>query len=121
MKDRIKALVDKYIQVRWKKGKYVNIMDGYILRTTPTSFTFEVKHDCGHISKEQIKFKDVTEIKKWKEPICPLCKSTEIKDFNKSAYDGPNQLNHIITCCICKKCGIFFINKNDRNQCLWEN
>ena len=116
MKEKIKAFVGKYIQVRWKKGEYVNIMTGYILKTTPTSFTFEVSH-----VKHQIKFKDVTEIRSWKKPICPLCKSTEIKGFSKSAFDGPNELNHIITCCICKNCGILFINKNDRNQCLWES
>ena len=119
--EAIKALVGKYIQVRSKEDKYVNIMDGYVLRTTPTSFTFEVRHDCGHIAKHQIKFKDVTEIRKWKKPICPLCKSTEIKDFSKSAMDGPNLLTHIITCCICKECGILFINKNDIKQCLWND
>ena len=119
VKEQIKALVGEYIQIKWKEGKYVNIKDGCILRTTPISFTFEVKYDSGHIAKRQIKFKDVIEIKKWENPICPLCKSTEIKDFERNAYDGPNLLSKIIKCCICKKCGIFFINKNDRDQCLW--
>ncbi len=122
MKTKIKALVGKYIQVRTKAGKYIEKREGYVRKTTPTSFTFETKCDIsGQAYKNQIKFKDVIEIKKWEKPICPLCKSTEIKDFDRSSWDGPNRQSHIIHCCICKKCGILFINKNDRDQCLWYN
>ena len=117
MEKKIRDLYGKYVQIRWKEdGKYSRIRTGYIKGST-VSGSFNIGN--YHSDLERIKFKDVTEIKLWKKPICPLCKSTEIKDFSKSAMDGPNLLNHIITCCICKECGILFINKNDKDQCLW--
>jgi len=122
MEKEIKTLVGEYIQVRTKDGKYINKRNGIILKTTPISFIFETKCDIsGTRYKNRIKFRDVIEIKKWENPICPLCKSVQINDFTRNIYDGPNKLGTAINCCVCINCGILFINKNDRNQCLWNS
>lgn len=128
MKEQIIALKGKFLQIRWKEDEYENRCDGYIIKTTPTSFTFEYEEPVPVFYKEGsykhkhiIKYKDVTKIKKREKPICPVCKSVQINDYRRDIFDGPNKLGTAINCCICIDCGILFINKNDRDQCLWNS
>ena len=111
----IKPLIGKYVKIIWKAEGYEYNRSIVIRTANPTNLTYLVE---GSYNKK-IKYKDIIEIKRWKEPQCPNCKSFDCKDIKLGYQSAIGISRTLFNCNVCRECGILFINKNNREQCLW--